>query len=112
FTGPAGSLPPLLVLTHGGPTAMATATLNLSIQYWTSRGFAVVDVNYGGSSGYGRAYRQRLNGGWGVVDVDDAANAARHLVQQGEVDAEKLLIRGSSAGGYTTLSALTFRDTF
>ena len=111
-TGPAGSLPPLLVLTHGGPTAMTTATLNLSIQYWTSRGFAVVDVNYGGSSGFGRAYRQRLNGNWGVVDVDDAVNAARHLVQQGDADGDKLAIRGSSAGGYTTLSALTFRDVF
>ncbi|HEX8956452.1 MAG TPA: S9 family peptidase [Burkholderiaceae bacterium] len=112
FTGPAGTLPPLLVLTHGGPTAMTTATLNLSIQYWTSRGFAVVDVNYGGSSGYGRAYRRRLNGGWGVVDVDDAANAARHLAQLGEVDSRRSAIRGSSAGGYTTLSALTFRDLF
>ncbi len=112
FTGPAGALPPLLVLTHGGPTAMTTATLNLSIQYWTSRGFAVVDVNYGGSSGFGRAYRQRLNGAWGVVDVDDAVNAARHLARQGEVDARRLAIRGSSAGGYTTLSALTFRDVF
>ena len=112
FTGPADTRPPLLVLTHGGPTAMTTATLNLSIQYWTSRGFAVVDVNYGGSSGFGRAYRQRLNGAWGVVDVDDAVNAARHLSRQGEVDATRLAIRGSSAGGYTTLSALTFRDVF
>ena len=112
FTGQAGSLPPLLVLTHGGPTAMTTATLNLSIQYWTSRGFAVVDVNYGGSSGFGRAYRQRLNGAWGVTDVDDAVNAARHLARLGEVDAQRLAIRGSSAGGYTTLCALTFRDVF
>jgi dipeptidyl aminopeptidase/acylaminoacyl peptidase len=112
FAGPADALPPLLVFTHGGPTAMTTATLNLSIQYWTSRGFAVVDVNYGGSSGYGRAYRERPNGGWGVVDVDDAVNAARHLARQGEVDPERLAIRGSSAGGYTTLSALTFRDVF
>ena len=112
FIGPSGTLPPLLVLTHGGPTAMTTATLNLTIQYWTSRGFAVVDVNYGGSSGYGRAYRQRLNGGWGVIDVEDAVNAARHLAQLGEVDAARMAIRGSSAGGYTTLSALTFRDVF
>lgn len=111
-TGPEGAKPPLLVFTHGGPTAMTTATLNLAIQYWTSRGFAVVDVNYGGSSGYGRAYRQRLNGSWGVVDVDDAVNAARHLAHLGEIDAERMAIRGSSAGGYTTLSALTFRDVF
>lgn len=112
YTGPAGMQPPLLVLTHGGPTAMTTATLNLSIQYWTSRGFAVVDVNYGGSSGYGRTYRQRLNGNWGVVDVDDAVNAARYLVERGEADGNCLAIRGSSAGGYTTLSALTFRKVF
>lgn len=112
FQGPAQAHPPLLVMTHGGPTAMTTATLNVAIQYWTSRGFAVVDVNYGGSSGYGRAYRQRLNGQWGVVDVDDAVNAAHFLVQRGDVDGEKLAIRGSSAGGYTTLSALTFRKVF
>ena len=112
FEGQEGGKPPLLVLTHGGPTAMTNATLNLSVQYWTSRGFAVVDVNYGGSSGYGRAYRERLNGAWGVVDIDDAVNAARHLAQLGEVDAQRLAIRGSSAGGYTTLSALTFRDVF
>ncbi len=112
FQGPPDSLPPLLVMTHGGPTAMTNATLNVTIQYWTSRGFAVVDVNYGGSSGYGRAYRQRLNGQWGVVDVDDAANAALYLVRRGDVDGRKLAIRGGSAGGYTTLSALTFRKVF
>jgi dipeptidyl aminopeptidase/acylaminoacyl peptidase len=112
FHGPSDARPPLLVFNHGGPTAMTTATLNLSIQYWTSRGFAVVDINYGGSSGFGRAYRQRLNGNWGVVDVDDSVNAARYLVQRGEVDEQKLAIRGGSAGGYTTLSALTFRDYF
>jgi dipeptidyl aminopeptidase/acylaminoacyl peptidase len=112
FQGPPDARPPLLVMTHGGPTAMTNATLNVTIQYWTSRGFAVVDVNYGGSSGYGRTYRQRLNGQWGVVDVDDAVNAARYLVQRGEVDGGKLAIRGSSAGGYTTLCALTFRKVF
>ena len=84
----------------------------LSKQFWTSRGFAVLDVNYGGSSGYGRAYRQRLNGNWGIVDVDDCANGARYLVERGEVDGERLAITGGSAGGYTTLCALTFRDTF
>jgi len=112
FQGPPDARPPLLVMTHGGPTAMTNATLNVTIQYWTSRGFAVVDVNYGGSSGYGRAYRQRLNGQWGVVDVDDAVNAARYLVQRGDADGGKLAIRGSSAGGYTTLCALTFRKVF
>jgi dipeptidyl aminopeptidase/acylaminoacyl peptidase len=101
-----------LVFNHGGPTAMTTATLNLSIQYWTSRGFAVVDINYGGSTGFGRSYRQRLRGQWGVVDVDDSVNAARFLIERGDVDAEQLAIRGGSAGGYTTLSALTFRRFF
>lgn len=112
FQAPAGTRPPLLVFNHGGPTAMTTATLNLSIQFWTSRGFAVVDINYGGSSGFGRAYRQRLNGQWGIVDVDDSVNAARYLIQRGEVNADQLAIRGGSAGGYTTLCALTFRRFF
>ena len=112
FAAQAGERPPLLVMSHGGPTAAAPTSLNLSIQYWTSRGFAVVDVNYGGSTGYGRAYRERLNGNWGVVDVDDCVNAARYLVDQGKADGERLAIRGGSAGGYTTLCALTFRDTF
>jgi len=103
---------PLLVLNHGGPTSTASPTLNFSIQFWTSRGFAVVDVNYGGSTGYGRAYRERLYGQWGVVDVEDAISAARFLVERGEVDADRLVIRGSSAGGYTTLAALTFHDYF
>jgi len=107
-----GERPPLLVQSHGGPTAAASSTLNLSIQFWTSRGFAVVDVNYGGSTGYGRAYRERLNGRWGIVDVDDCVNAARHLVRQGRVDTDRLAIRGSSAGGYTTLAALSFREVF
>ena len=104
--------PPLIVISHGGPTSATTTTLNLSIQYWTSRGFGVLDVNYGGSTGYGREYRQRLNGQWGIVDVDDCVNGARYLVERGEVDGNRLAIRGGSAGGYTTLAALTFRDVF
>jgi dipeptidyl aminopeptidase/acylaminoacyl peptidase len=102
----------LIVISHGGPTAATSSTLNLRIQYWTSRGIAVVDVNYGGSTGYGRKYRERLNGNWGIVDVDDCVNAARYLVEQGEADGNRLIIRGGSAGGYTTLAALTFRDVF
>ena len=109
FTAPAGERPPLIVVSHGGPTAMHRPTLNLELQYWTSRGFAVVGVNYGGSAGYGRAYRQRLNGQWGVVDVADCVNAAAHLAAHGQADADRLIIRGNSAGGYTTLAALTFR---
>jgi dipeptidyl aminopeptidase/acylaminoacyl peptidase len=112
FTAPSDSRPPLLVKSHGGPTAATTSTLALKIQYWTSRGIAVLDVNYGGSSGYGRPYRERLNGRWGEVDVDDCANGARYLVERGEVDGDRLAIAGGSAGGYTTLCALTFRDTF
>ncbi len=104
--------PPLLVMSHGGPTAAATSALSLNIQFWTSRGIAVLDVNYGGSSGFGRAYRERLKNQWGIVDVDDCANGARYLVGQGEVDGDRLMITGGSAGGYTTLCALTFRDTF
>jgi dipeptidyl aminopeptidase/acylaminoacyl peptidase len=109
---PAGERPPLIVISHGGPTGATTTTLKLNIQYWTSRGFGVLDVNYGGSTGYGRAYRERLNGNWGIVDVDDCANGARYLVDRGEADGERLIIRGGSAGGYTTLAALTFRDVF
>ncbi|HET8999662.1 MAG TPA: S9 family peptidase [bacterium] len=109
---PPGEKPPLLVRSHGGPTSAIPATLNLGIQYWTSRGFAVLDVNYGGSTGYGRPYRERLNGQWGVVDVDDCANGARYLVNQGLADERRLAIRGGSAGGYTTLCALTFRSVF
>lgn len=112
FQAPEGELPPLLVRSHGGPTDAAQATLKLPIQYWSSRGFAVVEVNYGGSTGHGRAYRQRLNGQWGVVDVDDCANAARYLAGQGLADSARLAITGASAGGYTTLCALTFRDVF
>lgn len=112
YTAPADDLPPLVVISHGGPTSATSAALDLEIQYWTSRGIAVLDVNYGGSSGYGRAYRQRLNSQWGVVDVDDCVNGARYLAEKGYVDANRLAIRGGSAGGYTTLSALTFCDDF
>ncbi|MBD1937960.1 S9 family peptidase [Microcoleus sp. FACHB-68] len=112
YTAPAGEKPPLLVKSHGGPTAAASSRLNLGIQYWTSRGFAFLDVNYGGSTGYGREYRQRLEKMWGVVDVDDCANGARYLAEQGLVDGERLTIAGGSAGGYTTLCALVFHDTF
>jgi dipeptidyl aminopeptidase/acylaminoacyl peptidase len=111
-TGPPEERPPLLVLSHGGPTSAARPTLSLGTQFWTSRGFAVVDVNYGGSTGYGRPYREQLNGQWGVVDVDDCIAAAEHLAAAGVVDPERLAIRGGSAGGYTTLCALAFRDTF
>ncbi len=112
FTGPEGEKPPLLVKSHGGPTASTSIALDLGIQYWTSRGFGVVDVNYGGSTGYGTEYRRRLNGLWGIVDVDDCVNAARFLASRGDVDPERLAIDGASAGGYTTLAALTFRDVF
>lgn len=112
YAAPEGEKPPLLVLSHGGPTGATSSALSLGLQYWTSRGFAVLDVNYGGSTGYGRAYRARLNGQWGIVDVDDCANGARYLAEQGWVDPNRLAIRGGSAGGYTTLCALTFRDVF
>jgi dipeptidyl aminopeptidase/acylaminoacyl peptidase len=110
--GPDGERPPLIVMSHGGPTAQATARLSLEKQFWTSRGFAVVDVNYGGSTGFGRAYRRRLNGNWGVVDTADCIAAARWLANEGDVDGSRLLITGSSAGGYTTLCALTMHDVF
>jgi dipeptidyl aminopeptidase/acylaminoacyl peptidase len=109
---PEGELPPLIVMSHGGPTGSATAIFNLETQFWTSHGFAVVDVNYGGSTGFGRAYRERLNGEWGVVDLRDCVNAARYLVERGEADSDRLLITGGSAGGYTTICALTFTDVF
>ena len=112
YAAPPGDKPPLLVTSHGGPTGATSTTLDLRVQYWTSRGIAVLDVNYGGSSGYGAAYRRRLNGQWGIVDVDDCVNGARYLVERGDVDGDRLAIRGGSAGGYTTLSALTFRDVF
>jgi dipeptidyl aminopeptidase/acylaminoacyl peptidase len=112
FAAPAGEKPPLIVFSHGGPTSTTDTSLKPGIQYWTSRGFSVLDVNYGGSTGYGRPYRERLAENWGVVDVDDCTNGAQYLVQQGLVDGNRLAIRGGSAGGFTTLSALTFRDVF
>ena len=112
FEAPADERPPLIVECHGGPTGSTSSTLDLKTQYWTSRGFAVLDVNYGGSTGYGRAYRERLFGQWGIVDVDDCVNGAQSLVRQGLVDGERLIIKGGSAGGYTTLAALAFRDVF
>ena len=112
FTGPEAEKPLLLVMSHGGPTGATIPVYDAEIQYYTSRGIAVIDVNYGGSTGYGRAYRQRLNGQWGVVDVDDCANGALYLVERGDVDGNRLMITGGSAGGYTTLCALTFRDVF
>ncbi len=112
FRAPADERPPLIVIGHGGPTSAASSTLSLAIQYWTSRGFAVLDVNYRGSTGYGRAYRDRLRGCWGIVDVEDCVNGALHLAQAGRADGTRLVIRGSSAGGYTTLAALAFHDVF
>ncbi len=112
YAAPAGEKPPLLVKSHGGPTASTSASFNPGIQYWTSRGIAVLDVNYGGSTGYGRDYRERLKGNWGIVDVDDCVNGAKYLVAKGLVDGDRLCIDGGSAGGYTTLAALTFRDVF
>jgi dipeptidyl aminopeptidase/acylaminoacyl peptidase len=112
FRGPDGELPPCLVISHGGPTSRTTTQFDLEIQYWTSRGLAVVDVNYGGSTGYGRRYRERLNGQWGIVDVQDCIQAVRYLTSQGRVDARRLIIRGGSAGGYTTLCALIFHSEF
>jgi dipeptidyl aminopeptidase/acylaminoacyl peptidase len=112
YDAPAGERPPLIVHSHGGPTGAASDCLDPSIQFWTSRGFGLVDVNYGGSTGYSRTYRQRLNGEWGIVDVDDCVNAATYLIEQGKADPDRLIIVGGSAGGYTTLCALTFRDTF
>lgn len=110
--GPEGERPPLVVHSHGGPTGNAGNAFDPGIQFLTSRGIAVVDVDYGGSSGYGRAYRQALHGTWGVVDVDDCIAAARHLVDRGDVDPDRLAIEGGSAGGFTTLAALAFRDVF
>jgi dipeptidyl aminopeptidase/acylaminoacyl peptidase len=110
FEAPPDEKPPLVVHCHGGPTGSGGPSYPFEYQYWTSRGIALVDVNYGGSSGYGRAYRQRLNGEWGVVDVDDCLNAARYLVAQGLVDGNRVSITGGSAGGYTVLLSLTKRD--
>jgi dipeptidyl aminopeptidase/acylaminoacyl peptidase len=112
FEAPAGELPPLIVESHGGPTSHATPALDAEFLYWTSRGIGVVDVNYRGSSGYGRAFRNRLHGEWGVIDNEDCVNAALHLAGEGLADRERLAIRGGSAGGYATLCALTFHDAF
>ena len=112
YRAPAGESPPLIVMSHGGPTGAASDTLNPATQFWTSRGFAVLDVDYRGSTGYGRAYRERLYGEWGVVDVEDCVAGALHLAESGRADRDRLAIRGGSAGGYTTLSALTFHDVF
>jgi dipeptidyl aminopeptidase/acylaminoacyl peptidase len=113
FAAPAGQLPPLIVHCHGGPTAAASPTLSWGTQYWTSRGFAVLDVNYGGSTGYGREFRLRLQGNWGIVDVADCVNGARYLAEARQVvDPDRWAISGASAGGYTTLAALTFRKEF
>lgn len=112
YEAPADEKPPLLVKVHGGPTAAASSTLNPGIQFWTSRGIAVLDVNYGGSTGFGRAYRERLDGNWGIVDVEDCVNGARHLAQKGLVDGNRSVITGGSAGGYTVLAALTLHDYF
>lgn len=112
FEAPEGERPPLVVRCHGGPTGAASTALSLRMQYFTSRGFAVLDVNYRGSSGYGRAYREQLDGRWGVADVEDCVAGAEHLAARGDVDRDRLAIAGSSAGGYTVLCALTFRDVF
>ena len=112
YAAPEGERPPLLVMSHGGPTSATTSVLDLEKQYWTSRGVAVLDVNYGGSTSYGREYRRRLNGNWGIVDLDDCVNGARYLAEQCKVDGKRMAITGGSAGGYTTLCALTFRDVF
>ena len=112
YQGPKGALPPALVLAHGGPTSMTDAGLKMRVQYYTSRGFAVLDVNYGGSTGFGRAYRERLNGQWGIADVADCAAAARFLAREGLADPDRIAIAGGSAGGYTTLMALATTNAF
>ena len=112
YAAPADEKPPLLVKCHGGPTSSASSALSLAIQFWTSRGIAVLDVNYGGSTGFGRQYRDRLHLNWGIVDVDDCVNGAKFLAERGSVDGGRAVISGGSAGGYTTLAALAFRDFF
>ena len=112
YVAPPMERPPILVKSHGGPTGATSSALDLTVQYWTSRGFAVLDVNYGGSTGYGRAYRERLDGKWGIVDVDDCVSGVQYLIDQGKVDRHRVAINGGSAGGYTTLCALTFHDIF
>jgi dipeptidyl aminopeptidase/acylaminoacyl peptidase len=112
YAPPEGERPPLLVKVHGGPTSAASSVLNLGTQFWTSRGIAVLDVNYGGSTGFGRAYRERLYDNWGIVDIDDCVSGAKYLTAQGLADGQRAVITGGSAGGYTTLAALVFRDFF
>jgi dipeptidyl aminopeptidase/acylaminoacyl peptidase len=112
FAAPPTELPPIIVHSHGGPTSAASTTLNWQTQYWTSRGFALVDVNYGGSTGYGREYRLRLQGAWGIVDVEDCVNGAKYLAATGRIDRDRWAISGGSAGGFTTLAVLTFRKEF
>jgi dipeptidyl aminopeptidase/acylaminoacyl peptidase len=112
FVAPEGTFPPLVVMSHGGPTTATNPTFDLKIQYWTSRGIAVLDVDYGGSTGYGRLYADALKNNWGIVDVEDCEAGALYLVDQKKADPKKLAIRGGSAGGYTTLAALTFGKTF
>jgi dipeptidyl aminopeptidase/acylaminoacyl peptidase len=112
FVGPSDELPPLIVYVHGGPTAHVPPILQLSVQFFTSRGIGVVDLNYGGSTGYGREYRDRLRGRWGEIDVEDSAAAARYLAESGHADSARIEITGGSAGGYTTLLALAVRDEF
>lgn len=108
----AEAAPPLLVKAHGGPTSCTSTGFNPSVQFWTSRGFAVLDVDYGGSTGYGKEYRRRLRKNWGIVDVDDVCAGAQYLVSNGRADPKRLCIDGGSAGGYTTLSALAFKSVF
>jgi dipeptidyl aminopeptidase/acylaminoacyl peptidase len=112
YSAPDGELPPLIVSIHGGPTGTCSILFDYWMQYWTSRGFAVVDVNYGGSSGYGREYRDKLKGAWGIMDLEDCLNAARYLAETGRADENRFLIHGESAGGYTTMCAVTFSDAF
>ncbi len=112
FVASAEQKPSLLVICHGGPTGATSTSLNLKVQFWTSRGFAVLDVNYRGSTGYGRRYRQLLNDRWGLADVEDVVNGAQYIIDKGLADPEKIAIRGSSAGGYTVLAALTFHNLF
>jgi dipeptidyl aminopeptidase/acylaminoacyl peptidase len=112
FLAPEDELPPLVVMCHGGPTALSPGVFGPGVAYWTSRGLAVLDVNYGGSSGYGRAYRERLRGNWGIVDVADCSSGALAMAQAGKADRRRLAITGGSAGGYTTLASLTFTDVF
>jgi dipeptidyl aminopeptidase/acylaminoacyl peptidase len=112
FDGPSDELPPLVVISHGGPTSQTDGSLSMGIQFWTSRGIGVVDVNYRGSSGYGRAYRDALQGTWGLFDAEDCIAAARYLADRDLIDSKRMTIRGGSAGGYTTLVALAFHDEF